>query len=80
MDYREILRNEVCEVVFTKKDGSERNMFCTLHPDILPIQENITEKDKLPSDTVITVWDIEADGWRSFRVDTIKSFEVVTEK
>lgn len=76
MNYIETLRNEICEVVFTKKDGSERNMCCTLHPDVLPVEDQ--EKEPVHSD-VLTVWDLEADGWRSIRPTSIISFNVVSE-
>ena len=33
---RDILNEEVCKVKFTKVDGSEREMVCTLRPDLLP--------------------------------------------
>ncbi len=82
MNYIETLRNEICEVVFTKKDGTERNMCCTLHPDVLPIHETGTDNpiDFPPqNNSVLTVWDIEADGWRSIRPETIIKFTVVTE-
>ena len=42
------LRENVLSVVFTKKDGSERVMECTLKPDLLPVQDENTEsKDKV---------------------------------
>lgn len=78
MDYREVLKNNICEVVFTKKNGDERTMTCTLHPDVLPITEGVREYRE-PNPDTISVWDIEADGWRAFRLDSIKSFEIVTE-
>jgi hypothetical protein len=73
---KEELRRGECEVVFTKKDGSERQMVCTLHPDYLP-QRDPDEKGASTSspekeDTVV-VWDIEAGAWRSFRIDSVVS-------
>jgi hypothetical protein len=40
VDIVELLYNDVATVTFTKKDGTERVMLCTLHKDIL--------KDRLP--------------------------------
>ena len=33
------LKEHVCEVTFTKKDGDQRIMTCTLSNDILPVVE-----------------------------------------
>lgn len=72
-EYREKLRKHVCEVTFTKKNGDERTMICTLHPEFMPDQEYTGDTD--PDDPLITVLDIEANGWRSFNVDKISNFE-----
>ena len=67
--------NEVT-VTFTKKDGSERVMKCTLDPEILPpspVTEGKTERKK--SENTLAVYDLEAQAWRSF---TIKSVKKVT--
>lgn len=71
------LRENVLSVVFTKKDGSERVMECTLRPDLLPVQDENTEsKDKVRTENpdVIQVYDLENSGWRSFRVESVISF------
>lgn len=70
-----LLKDEIVEVVFTKKDGSERVMKCTLKEDVLPmvqkeIQEDSFTKEK--SKDALAVWDIDVAGWRSFRWDSIK--------
>lgn len=68
-----ILRKGECEVIFRKNDGSEREMVCTLHPRYLPVMEEGSGTKKPPNPQVIAVWDIENEGWRSFRVDSIIS-------
>lgn len=75
-DVREILKENIVEVVFEKKDGSLRTMFCTLIEEFLPSkgEEIITQSRKL-SDEVITCWDLECNDWRSFRLGTVKSLE-----
>ena len=63
-------------IIFTKKDGTERAMKCTLRTDALPVQE--IKEDKAPrkqSTTSIAVYDIEANGWRSFTINTVKRVE-----
>lgn len=65
-------------VTFTKKDGTERVMKCTLDPKELPpqpVNENKTERKN--SDTALAVYDLEAKGWRSFVIKSIKRVELV---
>ena len=75
MNYNQIverLRNGVCTVTFTKVDGSQRVMTCTLQSKYLP--EEYKNKAPVLTETVgnaISVWDINANGWRSFRVDNV---------
>jgi DNA primase catalytic subunit len=68
---KNVLETDVVEVTFTKKDGSERIMKCTLKEDVLPEVQNKETKQK--SQEAIAVWDVESEGWRSFRWDSIKS-------
>ena len=72
---RELLRERVVGVVFTKKDGTERVMQATLSEDLIPEIQN-SEKSattRKKSDEALAVWDIEAEGWRSFRWDSVKT-------
>ena len=70
------LREGVCEVFFTKSDGSERIMHCTLNPKFAPSMpqqvEETVRKNKNPD--AIAVWDTDFDAWRSFRIDRIMEF------
>ena len=70
------LRKNVLEVTFTKVNGEERVMRCTLDPRYMPPKmesENVQEANKYNRDNpdVIAVWDIQNNGWRSFRVDSV---------
>jgi hypothetical protein len=72
------IRPEV-EVTFTKKDGTERVMKCTLHPDILPKQEVKENNDKvtrIQNESVLPVYDLEVKSWRSFTVDSVREVKV----
>lgn len=73
---KQLLREGVVSVVFTKKDGSERVMISTLNPELLPAQTDIEEavQKKTPNPDILAVWDLEAQGWRSFRYDSIIGF------
>lgn len=64
---KEILRERELIITFTKKDGTERVMRCTLDPNKLPAQE--IKEDTTPrkqSDATMSVFDLDAQGWRSF--------------
>ena len=75
---RQGLMSGIIEVSFTKKDGTDRTMKCTLNNQYLPEQKDLEhEIDKRnKSDEVIAVWDIEKEGWRSFRWDSVKGYKV----
>lgn len=71
-----ILKTNVCEVTFTKINGEERVMPCTLKEDLIqtaPFSEN---KRKV-NESVVSVWVTDINGWRSFRVDNVKSVTVL---
>jgi len=71
------LRDGVVTVNFIKNDGTERTMKCTLSKEIVPpvVSENVKKVRAISSD-VLPVYDVDAQGWRSFRWDSIKSVEI----
>lgn len=73
---KEQLHKGVVRVKFVKKDGSIRDMQCTLKADLLPAQTDIEEsvQKKTPNPAVLAVYDVENNGWRSFRWDSIIGF------
>lgn len=73
---QELLRNFVAIVTFTKKDGSERVMKCTLKQDIAIPHERKTERVKEPKDDLLPVWDIDASAWRTITVPNILTVEI----
>jgi hypothetical protein len=70
------LKNGVCKVVFTKANGEDRLMHCTLNEGILPPQQDVEEyiQKKKPNPDVLAVWDTDKGAWRSFRWDSVKEF------
>jgi len=78
----EMLQASTCQVDFTKVNGDTRNMTCTLREDFIPApakSEPITQKAvRAVSEEVIPVWDINAEGWRSFRVNSVTGFNAVS--
>jgi hypothetical protein len=77
---KSVLRDGVAVVKFEKNDGTERVMKCTLKQDLVPQKvhetKRINEQVRAVSDEVLPVYDVEANGWRSFRWDSIKSVEI----
>ena len=75
----ELLQNDVAQVTFTKTDGSERVMDCTLLKEVLDERAPQSAPDapakppKKVNPDVVPVFDIVANGWRSFRLDAVKS-------
>jgi hypothetical protein len=75
-ELRENLHKGLVKVVFVKKDGTDRTMMATLNEDLIP-------EDKKPKGTgkkvdngnTFAVYDVEADGWRSFNYDTVKEVD-----
>jgi hypothetical protein len=76
----EILRDNVCEVTFTKVDGSVRVMPCTLKENIIPkkpvdIASKSSEK-RLRTMDVLSAWCMDKQEWRSFRVANVIQVEI----
>ena len=69
------LQNGVVTVVFEKVDGSLRTMRCTLQHSYLPEEYRNKPASMLTEQAPLTmnVWDVDASGWRSFRLSQVKS-------
>jgi len=66
------LREADYSITFTKVDGTERIMKCTLRPLALPEQQGDSEPTSKNANT-LAVWDLDKSAWRSFRLDSVKS-------
>jgi hypothetical protein len=82
-DLKNLLEQNVVVVDFTKLNGDKRVMTCTLREDMKP---RATKDDALSqkkvrevSDAVVSVWDVNAKGWRSFRYERINAVDIVDE-
>lgn len=70
---RNILRRNILDVTFTKADGSTRIMKCTLDEQHIPqFEKKEGSKTKKMNPDVCSVWDVQNQGWRSFRWDSLK--------
>lgn len=67
----DMLREGVTNVVFTKKDGTQRLMKCTLDTGIVVPHERKTDREKKVNNDIIAVWDIDSEGWRSFNINSV---------
>lgn len=73
-DFRQALQEDVLEVTFTKKDGSERIMRCTTRSDLVAETASENTPDKLNKDPdLFRVTDVDIGEWRSFRWDQVVS-------
>ena len=80
-----LLRNNICVVTFTKRDGTERVMRCTLMANYLPSQSTdssdgfgkITEVKTSRKSSVdsVSLWDMDKNAWRAFTVNSVKQIK-----
>lgn len=70
------LRQGVCTVNFTKVNGDNRVMECTLRSDLIPEHLLPTRDHNLMEENsdVVRVYDTKAEGWRSFLISNLLSF------
>tara|TARA_R110002074_G_scaffold103276_5_gene222960 strand:- start:305 stop:598 length:294 start_codon:yes stop_codon:yes gene_type:complete len=74
------LRANVLQVTFSKVNGEERIMPCTLHTDYMPAlsESKVQQVDEFSvNKSVIRAFAIDKQSWRSFRVDNVKAIEIV---
>lgn len=82
-DLKNLLEQNVLTIDFLKLNGDRRIMTCTLRDDMKP---RATKADPMSqkavrevSDAVVSVWDVNARGWRSFRYDRVNAVDIVDE-
>ncbi len=76
------LKKGTVTVTFQKIDTGElRVMPCTLNPVVLEANEAPINFDKISADDMehFPVWSLDKNQWRSFRLDTVKGWEVLGE-
>lgn len=71
----ELFRNGEVQMKFRKVDGGIRLLRGTLRGDMIPEQNETKSKRATRSahanPALITVWDLDAEGWRSFYADCV---------
>ena len=79
----EKLNTEAVSLTFTKADGSERTMLCTKMISKIPEAQHpktdkvvkLDENGNVIETDLVTVYDLEKEGWRSFNFSKIKSIQ-----
>ena len=75
----ELLESHVLDVEFIKVNGERRAMTCTLIDDFIPAHKRYFDDDKenrQSNPSVLAVFDLDKDDWRSFRVNSVYSFSI----
>ena len=68
------LQKQAMRITFTKVNGEERIMDCTLQEHMIPQTGESNHKE---NETVLPVFDINKGEWRSFRLDSVTNIEVL---
>lgn len=73
------LKKTAVDVTFEKKDGEMRTMRCTRNLELAPrapLPKEATPYDD--NEDIIRVYDLNAEGWRSFIVANVKSATITS--
>jgi hypothetical protein len=68
---KSLLREQEVTIFFKKVDGTEREITCTLSENKIPAEKMPKGTGKAKNDEICAVFDVENDGWRSFRWDSV---------
>ena len=68
------LQKKAMRITFTKVNGEERIMDCTLQEHMIPLTD---EKNRKENEEVLPVFDINKGEWRSFRLDSVTNIEIL---
>lgn len=74
-DLKEMLKEAIVTVKFTKMDGTERVMKCTQNMSYIPEESRPKTESTPKAQGLVTVWDTEKNGWRSFKENSVLSYE-----
>jgi hypothetical protein len=71
-EFLEAAHDGVVTVVFRKVNGDLRTMPCTLSSDYIKGEYDASNAKK--NDKVQSVWCVDAEGWRSFRIENVEQW------
>ena len=72
----DLARNYIISITFTKKNGEERIMKCTLKDEYIISEEKKSVSIRKENVEVLPVWDLENSAWRSFRINSVKEVKI----
>ena len=71
----ESLHRGICEVVLQNHDGTESILKCTLSANLLQKYDSQLLRESGSSHPAsVPVWDVQLGGWRSFNMESVRSF------
>ena len=70
-----LTNGETITVTFTKKDGTERTMYCTRNAAAIPQDKQPKGSGKTKAEHIIVAFDLEKGEWRSFSEESVKSVQ-----
>lgn len=66
------LKDGVVDLQFKKVNGDLRNMRGTRKLDLIPEEKRPTTEDKRElNETIVVLYDLEVNDWRSFRIENL---------
>jgi hypothetical protein len=78
---RNLLSEHDCEITFTKVDGTVRTMPCTLRADAMPARAvNEHHQTRLYKPETLSVFCLDKNEWRSFRVMNVTDIRIMHEE
>lgn len=77
MTLEEALASRRVRIEFTKINGELRSMLCTKDLGSIPADRLPKSRDDRPNSTLLKVYDLENQGWRSMKVENILSWAAV---
>lgn len=73
----ELKAGRVVNVEFEKANGDLRKMRCVGYPEAVGLSYDYkTEGVKNKKDGIESVWDLEKDAWRSFKLESVVNWSV----
>ena len=77
-ELRDNLSKCVAKIIFNKTDVTQREMTCTLMEDYIPQKEvSVRHVPRRDNESVLAVWDIDSNDWRSFNLNSIVNIEYI---
>ena len=76
-DLKIALSNNIVEIDFIKVDGSNRKIKATRDVKRFTFTPKKTNVQKIQKNDILSVWDLENNGWRSIKIDNIVTWKVM---